>query len=414
MIINVKDPNNLPEYMNYFSVISSSDLQVNEKDIYYREKYNEILNYFKLVLTGSEDQELYNYINLKGALLIKMHPGSDIMEFLKLVSSNYYLEVIEFNRAQIFQDPENFYAKFNETLEALIINQEGIRSRDKKEEEEPRKLVIVNQLAHMRDFYRGKNLLREFLIYWQDKIDNLNPINNDAILVWITDDNNKEHKNYSNDLYSVFDLSLSIPILNRIEREAILNNFSEENPKISFDINAVASHTKDWEVVSINQLLKVAILKHFLNSDLTDTTNEITDIIIDLIESEEFLPLHVGDSSGYSENIFGKTIYQELSDGNDMSDRHLPKIEELVKQIQGKGYSEFMLGQLYESAASSNYSELVLVIDKLSKKEPIEENDRILLAKFPFVLNDTPGKAQINLEKAKKRVDLIKLAFGKE
>ena len=72
-----------------------------------------------------------------------------------------------------------------------------------------------------------------------------------------------------------------------------------------------------------------------------------------------------------------------------------------------------MLNQLYENAASMNYNELLLIIDKLNKKEALEENDRKILANHPFVLNDTPIRAQINLEKAKKRVDLIKQAFGK-
>jgi hypothetical protein len=43
----------------------------------------------------------------------------------------------------------------------------------------------------------------------------------------------------------------------------------------------------------------------------------------------------------------------------------------------------------------------------------LEENDRLLLAKYPFILNYLPKTAQINLEKAKKRVDRIKQAFGK-
>ena len=72
-----------------------------------------------------------------------------------------------------------------------------------------------------------------------------------------------------------------------------------------------------------------------------------------------------------------------------------------------------MLNQLYEDAASKNYTELTIIIDKLKKKEPLEDNDMKLLAKYSFVLNDTPNRAQINLEKAKKRVDLIKQAFGK-
>ena len=72
-----------------------------------------------------------------------------------------------------------------------------------------------------------------------------------------------------------------------------------------------------------------------------------------------------------------------------------------------------MLNQLYENAASKNYTELVLIIDKLAKKEPLEENEMKMIAKYPFILNDSPNRAQINLEKAKKRVDLIKQAFGK-
>ena len=88
-------------------------------------------------------------------------------------------------------------------------------------------------------------------------------------------------------------------------------------------------------------------------------------------------------------------------------------VSEIVDHIRQSNTSEFMLNQLYENAASKNYNELVLIIDKLNKNEPLEDNDRKLLAKFPFILNDTPNRAQINLEKAKKRIDQIKQAFGK-
>jgi hypothetical protein len=72
-----------------------------------------------------------------------------------------------------------------------------------------------------------------------------------------------------------------------------------------------------------------------------------------------------------------------------------------------------MLNQLYEDAAFKNYREIILIIDKLDKNEPLEKNDRKLLADYPFILNDPPNMALINLEKAKKRVDRIKQAFGK-
>jgi hypothetical protein len=72
-----------------------------------------------------------------------------------------------------------------------------------------------------------------------------------------------------------------------------------------------------------------------------------------------------------------------------------------------------MLNQLYESAASERYTELLIILDKLNKKENLEENDLRLLSNYSFILNDNPQIAQINLEKAKKRIEQIKQAFGK-
>ena len=88
-------------------------------------------------------------------------------------------------------------------------------------------------------------------------------------------------------------------------------------------------------------------------------------------------------------------------------------IENYVNDIRDSRISEFLLSQLYENAAAKNYSELILIIDKINKNETLEDNDRKMLAIYPFILNDSPNKAQINLEKAKKKVDNIRQAFGK-
>ena len=85
----------------------------------------------------------------------------------------------------------------------------------------------------------------------------------------------------------------------------------------------------------------------------------------------------------------------------------------IINGIREMGVSEFMLNQLYENAASKNYNELLIIIDKLNKQEPLEDNERKILARYPFILNDSPNIANLNLEKAKKRVDLLKKAFGK-
>ena len=49
----------------------------------------------------------------------------------------------------------------------------------------------------------------------------------------------------------------------------------------------------------------------------------------------------------------------------------------------------------------------------LNKEEKLGENDRKIISQYAFILNDSPKMAQIHLEKAKKRIDNLKRAFGK-
>jgi hypothetical protein len=161
----------------------------------------------------------------------------------------------------------------------------------------------------------------------------------------------------------------------------------------------------------------MGIFKHFLNTDLNDISNEITDTLINIIESGEyilstaFMAPESNNSIGMNHNIpIGmKEDMKKLENQKDL----MEKKDEYITQIRDESISEFMINQLYENAASKNYNELLIIIDKLNKKEVLEDNERKLVAKYPFILNDSPSMAQINLEKAKKRVDLIKRAFGK-
>ncbi|MCK4778995.1 MAG: hypothetical protein KAT57_02355, partial [Candidatus Lokiarchaeota archaeon] len=156
---------------------------------------------------------------------------------------------------------------------------------------------------------------------------------------------------------------------------------------------------------------------HFLNSELNDTSNEITDVLIDLIVSGEFIPNIVTPNSNNKSKVELKEEYnqnkQVFSPQEPIDNYNFKDVSGIIQGIRESRISDFMLNQLYENAASKNYTELVLIIDKLAKKEPLEENEMKMIAKYPFILNDSPNRAQINLEKAKKRVDLIKQAFGK-
>jgi len=421
----MKDLSEIPEFSRYFRVILQSKLEVNREEIFYRDKYNDIINYIKTMSTFNSENVLKEYISPKGAVLINVNPGTDIIEFIKLISMNYSLELIEFNDNEIKKAPDKFIKSFTPILKAIRENSD--KETDLKSEEEElnknlvdsdnifeKKLLLINQQLNFKTLSKETNLLEVFTTSQKEVIFNF--IEANVILIWINYDI-RDIIEISSKVYDSFDLFIKVQLLNKIERETVFRDFLEKNPKIVFDINALVNYTDNWEVKDIKQLLKVGIFKHFLNSELNETSNEITHILLDLIDSGEFLP-----------SITQKISNDKQVTGEDKKNKHviksIAKIEEeqfnitnnvndYINSIRESRISEFMLSQLYENAAFMNYNELLLIIDKIDKKELLEDNDRKLLAKYPFILNEPPNKALINLEKAKKRVDRIKQAFGK-
>ncbi|MFX0142504.1 MAG: hypothetical protein ACFE9C_00370 [Candidatus Hodarchaeota archaeon] len=413
------DLNDIPEFSKYFQVVKPSKIQINKEDIFYRDKYNDIINYLKVMLSNNDTTFLNGYLSSKGAVLINVNPGTDIIDYIKLLSKNYYLDLIELNESEIFNAPKKFLNSLFSIIEAFSKDigkkdENGANKRDPDKIEE-KKLILINQKPIFKEKFDNKNILEVFLNACQVKGFNFSFIESNIILVWLNYEIQDVNR-ISNDLYDIFDLFIKIPLLSKIERELVLKDFLEINPKIVFDINDILNHTENWEVKDIKKLVKVGIFKHFLNSELNDTSNEITDILIKLIVSGEFIPsipikvpimnskLEINEEDIQNKPIDYHKENKALENSKDISS--------IINGIRDSRTSDFMLYQLYEDAASKNYTELTIIIDKLNKKEPLEDNDRRLLAKYPFILNDSPNKAQINLEKAKKRIDLIRQAFG--
>ena len=424
----MNDLSKIPEFLKYFRLISPSEIDINKENIFYRDKYNDIINYIKVMLTKSDDMVIQEYVKPKGALLININLGTDIIDFIKLISSNYFLDLIELDYNEIMKSQNKFLNSFDSIIKSFGMASESEKeletSKTEKNESDQtnfeknhnKKLIIINQQKELMKILGGVSLLQKFMNIQQNNDSYLNFLNSNLLIVWINY-SLKEIADNSNQLYNIFDLFIKIPLLNEIERETILRHFLERNPKIVFDVNAIVNATVNWEVKDINQLLKVGIFKHFLNSELNETSNEITDILIDLIESGEYIPSINSKTLEISEDIESpeEKVLNIPTMPNQKKNEQITitDVSEIVDHIRQSNTSEFMLNQLYENAASKNYNELVLIIDKLNKNEPLEDNDRKLLAKFPFILNDTPNRAQINLEKAKKRIDQIKQAFGK-
>jgi len=415
MICSMKDIDKDIEFSKYYRLITPNEIDIDREDIFYRDKYNDIINYLKIMLTNHEESIVQSYnkfIQPKGAILINNKPGTDIDDYLKLISKNYNLNFYELNQKEIIKAPEEFINNFTSILESLLQikdNKEEINKNSeisqtsgyKTEENRIKGIILINQENFPNIKLKERNLLEHFIISFKNKKE---IIKNGLILIWINN-NIKEIEINSGLIFEVFDLFIKIPLLNKIERETIFRNFSEKNPKIVFDIKTLVDLTKKLESRDINQLIKVAIFKHYLNSELNNISNEITHILKDLIESGEFIP-------SISSN-------NQLIPGNVMKSQNFNKInpdllqKAILSNIQTQNISDFMLNQLYEDAASAKYTELSIILDKLYKKEVLDENDLKLLAIYPFILNYDPQKAQINLEKAKKRIEQIRQAFGK-
>ena len=416
----MKDLNDVPEFSKYFQVIKPSEIDINKEDIFYRDKYNEVINYLKMILSNHEDALFQKYLEPSGAILVNINPGTDVIEYIKLITKNYYLDLIELNDKEIFKTPDDFVKSFPSIIKGFRRIKESENSGDNVESSSDitsqKRVLLIDQRPDYKQKFEINNLLEEYVSIQQVNNTHIKFIDLNLVLVWITHDL-EDVKAISHKIYNEFDLFIKIPILDKIERETILRDYLERDPKIVFDINMITNYTEKWEVKDIKQLLKVGIFKHFINSELNETSNEITDILIDLILSGEYIPyIRTSHSQPQSESEINDNISHEKQiDSIQISDKN-EKIRDIggfVDDIRESRISDFMLNQLYENAASMNYNELLLIIDKLNKKEPLEDNDRKVLAKYPFVLNDSPALAQINLEKAKKRVDLIKQAFGK-
>ena len=249
----MNEGNGTPGFLKYLKSISPSEIKVDKEEIYYREKYGDIINYFKLLLTNSEDLEVYNYLSPKGSILININLGSDILEYIKLIASNYYLELVELNNAELINTPSDFIDNINNILREFYKSKE-----EKQDDHDKKKLILINQSRDFKNILEKNSLLTILIRDYQNNREKIDFLANNAILVWVTYEY-QDILDISNNLYEFFDLFFKIPVLNNKERETIFKAFSEKNPKIAFDVNGIISITENWEVNDLKQLLKVVL-----------------------------------------------------------------------------------------------------------------------------------------------------------
>jgi len=192
-------------YSQYYTIISSAESNINKDQIFFREKYDEIINYLRALLVKDEDGLIYQYSHPKGALLVNVNKGTDLFEFFKLISTNYNLNLIQFNIDKILENPQDFYANFNLIVEEMLKSSSKYIERLSEEfdkENKIKKLVLVEQVSKV-DF-ENNNFLRIFLNHFLKKSPDYSFIGQQTILFWINHDITEIIEN-SQDVFQFFD-----------------------------------------------------------------------------------------------------------------------------------------------------------------------------------------------------------------
>ena len=261
--------------MDFWVKTDPKKINIDKDDIYYREKYDEIMNYVKSMLMGLTDNEFLKGVRPKGALCVNVGLGTDFQEFIQLICSHYYLELIELKYKNIVKDPNLFKENFNDDIVKLkekVEKQNEIKQikaevEDSKKEKHPspqkKVLLLIDEKPYLDKYLEENNLLENFVRFYSEG----SFLEIGIILIWLNHDYNTL-KEMGCELYEKFDMLIKIPSLNEIDKENILNTLQESAENINFDVNVVLNYMKEWEIKDLKQLYQISKLKYLINPEV--------------------------------------------------------------------------------------------------------------------------------------------------
>jgi len=164
-------------------------------------------------------------------------------------------------------------------------------------------------------------------------------------------------------------------------------------PKNDVDIEHISLQMKDWNVAAIRKFLIFAYRYYQINQkdDLTNKIKFNTYFLSDLIENNTIN--FRNNNSKDKNNSIQKS--KALNSEPDLLD---PEIK----------LNENFEHQLYQEAASKNYEDISIILDKIQKGIVLLPFERLKLADNSFILKVDPKKALQKLNKAKIIVDKFK------
>ena len=228
------------------------------------------------------------------------------------------------------------------------------------------------------------------LIYSIFKITEIfTPISLGGIFLFISSLN----QNLPNDFNNFFDLEVNLQIPDTKFKKFFIESILKDIPNKDVDIEHISLQMKDWNVASIRKFLIFAYRYFQINQkyDLTGKIKFNTYFLSDLIENNS---INFRNNNSKDKNDAIQKSKSIKSEPNLLN----PEIK----------LNENFEHQLYQEAASKNYEDLCIILDKIQKGIVLLPFERLKLADNSFILKDDPKKALQKLNKAKVIVDKFK------
>ncbi|UYP46170.1 hypothetical protein NEF87_002455 [Candidatus Lokiarchaeum ossiferum] len=203
------------------------------------------------------------------------------------------------------------------------------------------------------------------------------------------------------EFFSNFGSSLNIILPDAESRRRFLESLFSDSPEGAIEGEHLSLQMRNWNYAHIRNHIRYA--NHlFQAQQFTQKKNKQQfddNYILEMLENNRF----------YNPQAFlsEKTTLNDESGRSNAHDKYrTTENAQILQTISNQTHSN-LESQLYQDAASTNFEELCITIDKLAKGLVLQPQERKLLANHAFIMRDDPNKALQKLNKAKNAIDKI-------
>lgn len=196
---------------------------------------------------------------------------------------------------------------------------------------------------------------------------------------------------------NLFHISWKFETPDKLSRKNFIHhiflNFSEKLESIDYE--TIANHLEGWSLGAI-----IEFIKYFINISRIEEQNPKT--FFDNLTTADILNI-------LNSNLIFINNYTQEEQRTDSKNQDSNKSGNDYRRIveNTSSFNQYFEEQLYQEAASKNYQDISIILDKLSHGIILEDFERKILANNSFILQKTPQKALEMLNSAREVLDQI-------